>query len=112
MTFMKPLHWLHGEVKTPPMSADARKELGFLLRLLQDGELLGLPQSRPMPAIGAGCHELRVTDAGGEWRLVYALTGEAVVVLDVFQKKTRATPQTVLNQCARRLRDYHRRDAK
>ena len=112
MALMKPLHWLHGKVKTPPMSADARKELGFLLRLLQDGELLGLPQSRPMPAIGAGCHELRVTDAGGEWRLVYALTGEAVVVLDVFQKKTRAIPQTILTQCAKRLREYHRRDSK
>jgi len=27
MMFMKPLHWLHGEVKTPPMSSAARKEL-------------------------------------------------------------------------------------
>jgi phage-related protein len=112
MVFMKPLHWLHGEVKTPPMSADARKELGFLLRLLQEGEPLEMPQSRPMPGIGSGCHELRVTDAGGEWRLVYALTDGAVVVLDVFNKKTRATPQTVIMQCARRLREYHRRDAK
>jgi len=109
---MKPIRWLHGEVKTPPMTSAARKELGFLLRLLQDGEPLGLPHSRPMPAIGAGCHELRVTDAGGEWRLVYAVAPEAIVVLDVFRKTTRATPQTVLTQCARRLRDYHRRNAK
>jgi len=53
-----------------------------------------------------------VTDAGGEWRLVCALTAGAVVVLDVFKKTTRATPQAVLMQCARRLREYHRRDAK
>lgn len=112
MTPVKPLRWLHGEVKTPPMTTAARKELGFLLRLLQDGEPLEMPQSRPMPAIGAGCHELRVTDAGGEWRLVYSLTGGAVVVLDVFKKTTRATPHTVIMQCARRLREYHRRDAK
>lgn len=65
---MKPLHWLYGEVKTPPMTIAARKEMGFLLRLLQDGETLGLPHSRPMPAIGTGCHELRVTDVSGEWR--------------------------------------------
>jgi phage-related protein len=108
---MKPLRWIHGEVKTPPMSPAARKELGFLLRLLQDGETPGLPRSRPMPSIGAGCHELRVTDAGGEWRLIYAITARAVVVLDVFKKTTRATPQMVLEQCSRRLRDYHRRGA-
>lgn len=109
---MKPLHWLHGEVKTPPMTTVARKEMGFLLRLLQDGETVGLPRSRPMPVIGSGCHELRVTDASGEWRLIYTLTNDAVVVLDVFHKKTRTTPQTVINQCARRLRDYHLRNAK
>lgn len=112
MTAMKPLHWLHGEVKTPPMTAPARKELGFLLRMLQDGEILGLPHSRPIPAIGAGCHELRVTDAGGEWRLVYAVRPQAIVVLDVFKKTTRATPPTVVNQCERRLREYRRKDAK
>ena len=112
MTLMKPLRWLHGEVKTPPMTTAARKELGFLLRLTQGGEALSMPQSRPMPDIGAGCHELRVTDAGGEWRLVYAVTPEAVVVLDVFKKTTRTTPQTILTRCARRLRDYHRRDSK
>ena len=55
---------------------------------------------------------MRVTDAGGEWRLVYAVTLEAVVVLDVFKKTTRTTPQTILTRCARRLRDYHRRDSK
>ena len=94
------------------MTTAARKEMGFLLRLLQDGETLGLPHSRPMPAIGSGCHELRVTDVGGEWRLIYALTHSAVVVLDVFHKKTRATPQTVINQCVKRLRDYYLRNAK
>ena len=109
---MKPLRWLYGEVKTPPMTTAARKELGFLLRLVQDGEALSMPQSRPMPDIGAGCHELRVTDTGGEWRLVYAVTPEAIVVLDVFKKTTRTTPQTILTRCARRLRDYYRREAK
>lgn len=58
----KPLAWLHGEVKTPPFSARARAEAGYLLRLLQEGERLGLPESRPMPRIGSNCHELRVVD--------------------------------------------------
>ena len=34
----KPLAWLHGEIKTPPFSADARLEAGVLLRRLQRGE--------------------------------------------------------------------------
>lgn len=34
----KPLVWLKGEVKTPPFSAAARIEAGFLLRRLQQGE--------------------------------------------------------------------------
>ena len=60
----RPLVWLRGEVKTPPFSADARIEAGVLLRRLQRGEKLAFPHSRPMPAIGARCHELRITDAG------------------------------------------------
>jgi hypothetical protein len=48
----KPLVWLRGEVKTPPFSQVARLEAGYMLRLLQQGELLGLPHSRPMPVIG------------------------------------------------------------
>ena len=58
----KPLLWLHGEVKSPPFSAEARLEAGVLLRRLQRGKTLSLPQSRPMPAIGARCHELRIVD--------------------------------------------------
>lgn len=54
----KPLVWLHGEVKTPPFSQEARIKTGVLLRQLQQGESLGLPHSKPMPSIGAHCHEL------------------------------------------------------
>jgi len=56
----KPLRWLHGEIKTPPLSVEARREMGLLLRDLQEGEMLSLPHSRPMPTIGSQCHELRV----------------------------------------------------
>jgi hypothetical protein len=42
----KPLVWLHGEVKTPPFSQEARIEAGVLLRQLQEGETFGLPHSR------------------------------------------------------------------
>jgi len=102
----KPLVWLRGEVKTPPFSSEARMETGFLLRRLQRGESLGLPQSRPMPIVAVGCHELRVTDRGHTWRIVYYTADDAVVILDVFGKKTSATPKAVITACRRRLRMF------
>ncbi len=100
--------WLHGEVKTPPFSAKARSEAGFLLRQLQEGEYLGLPESRPMRAIGANCHELRVTDEKVTWRILYGLTSDAVVILEVFEKKSRTTPKYVLDVAKRRWKEYLR----
>jgi len=102
----KPIAWLHGQVKTPPFSAPARVEAGTLLRRLQAGETLGLPHSRPLPAIGTGCHELRVVDGGVSWRIIYCLDAHAIVVLDVFAKKTSAIPGTVMTNCQQRLAAY------
>ena len=102
----RPLAWLHGAVKTPPFSRAARLEAGFLLRRLQRGELLSMPQSRPMPSIGARCHELRINDGGTHWRLVYRIDTDAIVILEVFAKKTGATPKTVIATCRERLKEY------
>ena len=102
----KPLIWLHGEVRSPPLSREARIETGYLLRRLQRGDLISMPASRPMHSIGAKCHELRITDSAGSWRLIYRLDSDAVLILDVFAKKTRATPQTVIETCRRRLKEY------
>ncbi len=102
----KPLVWLHGEIKTPPFSAEARVEAGTLLRLLQEGESLGMPHSRPMPGIGPRCHELRVRDETLNWRVVYRVDDDAVLILDVFPKKTRATPRAAVARCRRRLGRY------
>ena len=102
----KPLAWLHGEVKTPPFSAAARLEAGLLLRQLQRSVLLGLPHSRPMPSIGRRCHELRIPDADQTWRIIYRLDPDAVVIAEVFSKKTTATPAHVIATCQRRLRHY------
>jgi phage-related protein len=104
----KPLVWLHGDVKTPPFSRTARLEAGTLLRRLQRGEQLGLPHARPMPAVGVRCHELRVRDAEASWRIVYRLDPDAVVILEVFKKKTPTTPKTVIDACQRRLKEYDR----
>lgn len=102
----KPLVWLHGELKTPPFSAEARIEAGYLLRLLQKGEKLSLPHSRPMPSIGARCHELRIVDEKKNWRIIYRIDVDAIVVLEVFQKKTQETPKYVVDICKGRIKQF------
>jgi phage-related protein len=102
----KPLVWRKGEVKSPPFSPEAGIEAAFLLRRLQQGDTLALPQSRPIPDIGKQCHELRINDRDQSWRVVYHVADDAVVVLDVFSKKTRTTPKTVIAACRERLAAY------
>jgi phage-related protein len=104
----KPLVWLHGQIKTPPFSPNARVEAGILLRRLQAGEPLALPHSRPMPTIAAGCHELRIVDRDVAWRIIYCIDRQAIVILDVFSKKTGATPKPVIANCQQRLAAYRR----
>lgn len=90
----KPLVWLHGEIRTPPLSSKARVQAGYLLRLLQRGDRLSMPHSRPMPTIGPRCHELRIPDE------------DAILILGVESKKTRSTPKRTIEACQRRLATY------
>ena len=102
----KPLVILNGEIKTPPLSEAARLEAGYLLRQLQKGAVLSLPHSRPMPSIGPRVHELRIQDPAtrSTWRIVYRADPSEILVVDVFAKKTQATPKQVIAQCRQRLR--------
>ena len=102
----KPIVWLEGEIRTPPFSCEARIEAGTLLRRLQRGEKLGLPHSRPMPSIGRRCHELRIGDKDVTWRIVYRLDSDAVVIGEVFPKKTGRMSKKVIDVCKRRLKRY------
>lgn len=102
----KVLVWLHGEIRTPPLSAAARLEAGYLLRLLQRGESLSLPHSRPMPILGPRCHELRIVDENSTWRIMYRTDSDAVIILEVFSKKTQQTPKRVIDTCKGRLKGY------
>lgn len=102
----KPLVWLHGEVKTPPFTQAARLEAGWLLRRLQQGEQLAMPSSRPMPSIGPRCHELRIRDQDKDWRIIYRIDDDALVIVGVFNKTTRETPKSVIKNCQRRLAEY------
>jgi phage-related protein len=106
MVANKELMVLHGEIKTPPMSPEARLEAGYLLRKLQQGETLSLPHSRPMPDIGRRCHELRIQDEKATWRIMYRNDSDAIIILEIFAKKTNKTPKQVIDVCQKRLRLY------
>lgn len=62
----KPLVWLQGKVETPPFTRKGRQEAGMLLRLLQEGEQLEMPQAEPLPDVGPGCGALRVREGGAQ----------------------------------------------
>ena len=100
---LRPVVWLHGCITTPPFSPAARRVTGYLLYRLQRGERLGMPHGRPMPSIGPGCLELRISDAQASWRVICRLDPDAVLVLDVFAKMTRKTPLHVVRTCRQRL---------
>lgn len=79
-----------------------------MLRRLQNGETIDMPASRRMPMIGSNCHELRIDDGDVTWRVLYYIDSDAVVILEVFRKKTRTTPKQVMEAAKKRLRAYQR----
>ena len=76
------------------------------MRLLQQGEAVAMPHSRPMPTIGKRCHELRIPDDKVSWRIIYRVDADAIVIVEVFSKRTGRTPKSVIETCKARLREY------
>jgi phage-related protein len=44
-----------------------------------------------MPSIGRRCHELRIDDDNVAWRIIYRTDADAIVIAEVFAKKTDRT---------------------
>jgi phage-related protein len=65
-----------------------------------------MPHSRPLPSIGHRCHDLRLTDANKTGRIIYCMDTDTIVILEVFDKTTNKTPQSVINICKERIRQY------
>lgn len=74
--------------------------------MLQRGEKLAMPQSRPMPAVGRRCHELRINDKDQTWRILHRIDEDAILILHVFSKKTTTTPKSVVEACKSILKRY------
>ena len=100
---MKKLIFLTPVLEDRRFPIQARKKIEKLLDQLKNGAMLPMPISKPFPDIGKGCHELRILDF---WRLVYKIDTDAIVVLEIFPKKTQTMPQSVINTCQTRLKAY------
>jgi phage-related protein len=59
-----------------------------------------------MPSIGKRCHELRIDDENVTWRIVYRIDPDAIVILEVFEKKTSQAPKQVIDSCKQRIKNY------
>jgi len=59
-----------------------------------------------MPNIGVRCHELRVRDQNKNWRIIYRIDHDAIVILEIYFKTTRETPDAVIDICQQRLKAY------
>ena len=104
----KPIVWLHGKIASPPFSSNARIETGYLLRQIQKGVKLSLPQSRPMLSIDPKCHELRINDENLTWRIIYRIYTDMILILEVFEKKTSKTPKSIIDVCKQRIKFYEK----
>jgi phage-related protein len=87
-------------------SPAVKREIGEALRNLQKGLRLGLPLSRPMPAVASGAHELRVRSATTAVRVFYLIKlADTIVVFHGFQKKTQKTPTHEIAVSKQRLQE-------
>lgn len=102
----KAIVWLSPTIKTPPFSQDARLLAGQKLREIQRGGDLAAPFFKPMPSIGRRVHELKVPDGKRDWRIVFRLDADAIVIADVFEKRGRKTPRAAIATVRKRLITY------
>ena len=75
-------------------SPDLRRELGAVLVRLQRGEIVGMPDVRPMPTVARGAFEVRISSARAAYRAFYITADKhGILVFHAFEKKSQKTPQ-------------------
>ncbi len=88
--------WLKG------LPAEDRKAIGEDLKTVQFGWPLGMPVVRKMKP---GLWEVRSTISSGIARVLFTTTGQVMVLLNGFVKKSQKTPQTDLELALRRMKE-------
>ncbi|WP_325034763.1 type II toxin-antitoxin system RelE/ParE family toxin [Nostoc sp. 'Lobaria pulmonaria (5183) cyanobiont'] len=91
----------HGELLLITLRASAS-----LCEILQQGNKTVPNLSPPMPSIGIHCHELRIRDTDKNWRIIYRIDDDAILIVEVFNKTTRTTSKNVIEVCKKRLSKY------
>lgn len=85
---------------------EVRGKIGYLFHLLQKGEVLSMPHSRPMKTVAPGSFELRAKDRDGVYRVFYLVKVKSgIYVFHAFQKKTEKTPIEEINLAKKRLKE-------
>jgi len=59
-----------------------------------------------MSSIGTRCYELRINDDNLAWRIIYRIYTDAILILEVFEKKTNKTPKSIIDICKKRIKRY------
>ena len=91
------------ELKQVPQ--DIRVDIFALFEDLAAGKSLGMPISRPLPLLGKGLHELRLSGRSGEFRVFYIVRiGDAIYILHVTQKKSQKTDKRTIETVKARMR--------
>jgi len=103
-TAIKPVRFLGDSLKRlRAFPEGARHDVGYQIWRVQVGE--PAEDFKPMPTIGPGVEEIRVRDVTGAYRVIYtARFADAVYVLHVFQKKTRATSRADIEIAGQRFK--------
>jgi len=59
-----------------------------------------------MSSIGTRCHELRIIDENLTWRIIHRIYTDAILILEIFEKKTNKTPKLIIDICKQRIKRY------
>src|SRR2546425_2225593 len=86
----------------------AKQNLGFQLRLLQQGQQP--TDYRAMSSVGPGVFELRDQDERAWYRVIYlSRVRDVIHVLHCFEKRSRETPRKEINTARQRLKAVRER---
>lgn len=104
MPVRKPIQFLGDSLKClRSFPEGARLDSGRELARVQEGR--DPVDWKPMPVVGKGVREIRVSDTPGEFRVIYvANIGSRVFVLHAFHKKTQKTAKRNIELAAARYR--------
>ncbi len=83
-------------------AAEARREAGYQRERVQCGK--DPADWKPMPSIGLGVNEIRVSADSGAFRVIYVVKfAKATYVLHAFQKKAQKTSKQDIDLARRRF---------